>query len=60
MIWLLCPSQFRNTTIYICTEQIIRSDCITNLVQNLEQCWYISPHWGQQIPSLLVSLLEVV
>ncbi|WP_375514348.1 DUF1392 family protein [uncultured Nostoc sp.] len=33
---------------------------MTNLVQNLEQCWYISPPWGQRIPSLLVSLLERV
>ncbi|MCC5645867.1 DUF1392 domain-containing protein [Nostoc sp. CHAB 5824] len=31
-----------------------------NLVQNLEQCWYISPPWGQRIPPLLVSLLERV
>lgn len=31
---------------------------MTNLVQNLEQCWYISPPWGQRIPPLLVSLLE--
>ncbi|MCL6753096.1 DUF1392 domain-containing protein [Nostoc sp. CCCryo 231-06] len=23
---------------------------MTNLVQNLEQCWYISPPWGQRIP----------
>ncbi|MHC5763211.1 DUF1392 family protein [Nostoc sp.] len=21
---------------------------MTNLVQNLEQCWYISPPWGQR------------
>jgi hypothetical protein len=33
---------------------------MTNLVQNLEQCWYISPPWGQRIPPLLVSLLERV
>ncbi|WP_375514781.1 DUF1392 family protein [uncultured Nostoc sp.] len=33
---------------------------MTNLVQNLEQCWYISPPWGQPIPPLLVSLLEQV
>ncbi|WP_100903984.1 DUF1392 family protein [Nostoc flagelliforme] len=26
----------------------------------VEQCWYISPPWGQQIPHLLVSLLERV
>ncbi|MBD2512850.1 DUF1392 family protein [Nostoc muscorum FACHB-395] len=33
---------------------------MTNLVQSLEQCWYISPPWGQRIPPLLVSLLERV
>ena len=33
---------------------------MTNLVQNLEQCWYISPPCGQRIPSLLVNLLERV
>ncbi|MHC5771394.1 MAG: DUF1392 family protein [Nostoc sp.] len=33
---------------------------MTNLIQNLEQCWYISPPWGQRIPPLLVSLLERV
>ncbi|WP_267923042.1 DUF1392 family protein [Nostoc mirabile] len=33
---------------------------MTYLVQNLEQCWYISPPWGQRIPPLLVSLLERV
>jgi hypothetical protein len=33
---------------------------MTNLVQNLEQCWYTSPPWGQRIPPLLVSLLEQV
>ncbi len=33
---------------------------MTNLVQNLEQCWYTSPPWGQRIPPLLVSLLERV
>ncbi|MCC5659199.1 DUF1392 domain-containing protein [Nostoc sp. XA010] len=33
---------------------------MTNLVQNLEQCWYTSPSWGQQIPPVLVSLLEGV
>ncbi|MCC5661601.1 DUF1392 domain-containing protein [Nostoc sp. XA010] len=33
---------------------------MTNLVQNLEQCWYISPPWGKRIPPLLVSLLERV
>ncbi|MBW4458552.1 MAG: DUF1392 domain-containing protein [Nostoc indistinguendum CM1-VF10] len=33
---------------------------MTNLVQNLEQCWYTSPPWGQQIPPVLVSLLERV
>lgn len=33
---------------------------MTNLVQNLEQCWYISPPWDQPIPPLLVSLLERV
>ena len=31
---------------------------MTNLVQNLEQCWYIFPPWGQRIPPLLVNLLE--
>lgn len=31
---------------------------MTNLVQNLEECWYISPPWGQRIPPLLMSLLE--
>ncbi|WP_425335135.1 DUF1392 family protein, partial [Nostoc punctiforme] len=33
---------------------------MTNLVQNLEQCWYVSPLWDQRIPPLLVSLLERV
>jgi hypothetical protein len=33
---------------------------MTNLIQNLEACWYISPPWGQRIPPLLVSLLERV
>jgi hypothetical protein len=33
---------------------------MTNLVQNLEQCWYISPPWGKNIPPMLVSLLERV
>lgn len=33
---------------------------MTNLVQNLEQCWYISLPWSQRIPPLLVSLLEQV
>ncbi|WP_375514824.1 DUF1392 family protein [uncultured Nostoc sp.] len=33
---------------------------MTNLVQNLEQCWYISPPWGKNIPPLLVNLLERV
>jgi hypothetical protein len=33
---------------------------MTNLVHDLEQCWYISPPWGQRIPPLLVSLLERV
>ncbi|WP_143873991.1 DUF1392 family protein [Nostoc sp. 'Peltigera malacea cyanobiont' DB3992] len=33
---------------------------MTNLVQNLEQCWYISAPWVQRIPPLLVSLLERV
>ncbi|MCC5661905.1 DUF1392 domain-containing protein [Nostoc sp. XA010] len=31
---------------------------MTNLVQNLEQCWYISPPWGQRISPLMVNLLE--
>ncbi|MBG1259269.1 DUF1392 family protein [Nostoc commune] len=31
-----------------------------NLVQNLETCWYLSPPWGKDIPSLQVSLLERV
>ncbi|WP_242055789.1 hypothetical protein [Nostoc flagelliforme] len=38
---LFCATQFCNTTIYICTEQIIRSDCMTNLVHDLEQCWQL-------------------
>ncbi|MDZ8070425.1 MAG: DUF1392 family protein [Nostoc sp. DedQUE08] len=33
---------------------------MTNLVHDLEQCWYISPSWGEPIPPLLVSLLERV
>ncbi|MBD2537078.1 DUF1392 family protein [Nostoc flagelliforme FACHB-838] len=33
---------------------------MNNLVQDLEQCWYISPPWGPRIPPLLVSLLERV
>ncbi|MBD6620008.1 DUF1392 domain-containing protein, partial [Komarekiella sp. 'clone 1'] len=33
---------------------------MTNLVQNLEECWYISPLWGQDIPPLSISLLERV
>ncbi|ODH01319.1 hypothetical protein A4S05_29410 [Nostoc sp. KVJ20] len=33
---------------------------MTNLVQNLERYWYISPPWDQPIPPLLVSLLEQV
>jgi hypothetical protein len=33
---------------------------MTNLVQNLEQCWYISPPWGLRITPLLINLLERV
>jgi hypothetical protein len=33
---------------------------MTNLVQNLESCWYISPPWGQKNPPLAVNLLERV
>ncbi|MEH2139636.1 DUF1392 family protein [Nostoc sp.] len=28
---------------------------MTNLVHDLEQCWFISPPWGQRIPPLLVK-----
>lgn len=31
-----------------------------NLVHTLEECWYISPPWGQDIPPLSISLLERV
>ncbi|MBW4427170.1 MAG: DUF1392 domain-containing protein [Nostoc desertorum CM1-VF14] len=33
---------------------------MTNLIQNLEFCWYVSPPWGKNVPPLLVSLLERV
>jgi hypothetical protein len=31
-----------------------------NLIHTLEECWYISPPWGQDIPPLTISLLERV
>jgi Protein of unknown function (DUF1392) len=33
---------------------------MTKLVHTLEQCWYISPPWGQHFPPLSISLLERV
>ncbi|WP_193200516.1 DUF1392 family protein [Nostoc sp. MG11] len=33
---------------------------MTNLVHDLEQCWYISPPWGKDIPPITISLLERV
>jgi Protein of unknown function (DUF1392) len=33
---------------------------MTKLIHTLEECWYISPPWGQDIPPLSISLLERV
>jgi hypothetical protein len=33
---------------------------MTNLVHDLEHCWYLSPPWGQKFPPLAISLLERV
>ncbi|QLE59617.1 DUF1392 family protein [Nostoc sp. TCL26-01] len=33
---------------------------MTNSITTLESCWYISPPWGQQIPPMVISLLERV
>ncbi|WP_193200687.1 DUF1392 family protein [Nostoc sp. MG11] len=33
---------------------------MTNLVHDLEECWYLSPPWGKDIPPLTISLLERV
>jgi hypothetical protein len=31
---------------------------MVNLINSLQTCWYISPPWGQQVPPLVISLLE--
>ncbi|MBD6620683.1 DUF1392 domain-containing protein [Komarekiella sp. 'clone 1'] len=33
---------------------------MTQLIHTLEECWYLSPPWGQKILPLSVSLLEKV
>ncbi|MBD2255175.1 DUF1392 family protein [Nostoc parmelioides] len=33
---------------------------MTNPINSLETCWYISPPWGQQVPVIALSLLEKV
>lgn len=33
---------------------------MTNLINSLETCWYISPPWGNVVPPIAVTLLEKV
>ncbi|MBE9036017.1 DUF1392 family protein [aff. Roholtiella sp. LEGE 12411] len=33
---------------------------MTQLIHTLEECWYLSPPWGKEIPPLAVGLLERV
>ncbi|WGV29118.1 DUF1392 family protein [Halotia branconii] len=33
---------------------------MTQLINTLENCWYLSPPWGKQMPPLTINLLERV